>query len=315
MVSTYTNTKNLERVGRGDQVGVWDTPENSNWTVVDSALAGVTVIALNNSPVVLSPAQYQNNVIAFNSTLTGNVAITFPSSFIGPYNISNNCTGIGSFTITLQTTVVGGLAVGVPPGAFSCTVFNDGASIYFIGGDRIGTYWDYAGSSVPNWVSACSVPPYLNCDGSGFPAGVYPQLATILGTTVLPDRRGTAGYTLNQGTARITAASGGLDGNAIFATKTTQTVVIDTSNLPAYTPSGAVAGTATNGASLLTNGIGGQNLAGGTNGFGWSNNPTVGPLTYTLNATFTGAAQGGGSVPMPAIGTGTVYGITMIRAV
>ncbi|MGY4370883.1 hypothetical protein ACVW1A_006948 [Bradyrhizobium sp. LB1.3] len=84
MVSTFTAKINLEEPARGDYVGTWDTPVNSNMTVVDLVAGGQTSITLKNSPVVLASAQYQCSVITFASTLTGSVSITFPTSFKKP---------------------------------------------------------------------------------------------------------------------------------------------------------------------------------------------------------------------------------------
>lgn len=303
-MSTFTTAKNLEQVARGGDVGTWDTPENSNWGIVDAALGQAATIGLNNSNVALSSPQYQCAELIFNSTLTGSVAITFPSTFTGPYIIQNLCTGTSAFTITLQTTVAGGQVVGCP-GGDSFNVINDGTNIKFHNIGRIGTYWDYAGSSVPNWVSACTVPPFLNCDGTTFSSATYPVLAMVFGGTTLPDRRGMTGYTLNQGTGRVTSASGGLDGNTLFANKTTASV-IGTSNLPAYTPSGSVTGSVNipYTATLLGFAAGGINLTVALNG----------SQTLSLNSgTLVGNAQGGVSNPMP-VTPSVVYGISMVRA-
>jgi hypothetical protein len=216
MVSTFTPNIGLEEPARGDSVGTWDVPVNNNMTLLDLVTGAQSVITLNNSPVVLSAAQFQSAQITLRSTLTGNVAITFPSSFNKLYMIRNVCTGSSAFTITLQTTTNGANVLGVPPGDEIQVVISGGFPGYCSLG-RIGTYWDYAGSSVPAWVSACTVPPYLNCDGSAFNAGTYPALNVILGGNTLPDIRGTTRAALNQGTARINSSISGIDGNVRFA--------------------------------------------------------------------------------------------------
>src|SRR5262249_44480409 len=48
-------------------------------------------------------------------------------------------------------------------------------------------------------------------------AAPYPGLAIIVGGTTLPDMRGRGRMYLNQGTGRITAGGGGVDGNTLFA--------------------------------------------------------------------------------------------------
>lgn len=299
MVSTFTPNIQLEEPARGDDVGTWDTPVNNNMTLLDLVSGAINTISLNNSPVVLSAAQFQSKNITFNSTLTGSVAITFPTSFIKSYQIRNICTGSSAFVIALGTTATGGKAICAPPGE-SIEVVNNGTDLYFHNLGRIGSYWDYGGSSVPAWVSGCSVAPYLNCDGTTFSSATFPQLAVILGGNTLPDRRGTAGYTLNQGTGRLTTASGGLDGNTIFATKLTDSVTIGTSNLPPYTPAG------TNSA-LNIPPVG--NVVSVGSGPQFAVGAAIGAVP-----SFTGTPQGGVSDPMSAIGTGTVYGITMIRS-
>src|SRR5258705_2545184 len=152
MVSTFTPNIQLEEPARGDQVGVWDTPVNNNETLTDLVVGAINPISLNNSPVILAAAQFQSKQITFNSTLTGSVAITFPSSFKKSYEIQNLCTGSSAFIITLTTTAAGGQAICCPPGEIIDCV-NDGTSIKFKNLGRVGSYWDYAGSSVPAWVS------------------------------------------------------------------------------------------------------------------------------------------------------------------
>ena len=206
MASTFTPNINLEEPARNDDVGTWDTPVNNNMTLLDLVVGGIATIGLNNSPVVLSNAQFRASNITFNSTLTGSVTITFPTSFTKPYTIGNLCTGSSAFVITLQTTATGGQAICCPPQEF-VDVFNDGTNIKFRNLGRIGAYWDYAGSSVPAWVTGCTVPPYLNCDGSVIASSIYTLLPSILGSSLLPDTRGRSRFTLDQGAGRISSAA------------------------------------------------------------------------------------------------------------
>jgi hypothetical protein len=235
MVSTFTPNINLEEPARGDDVGVWDTPVNSNMSVVDLVAGGIATIGLNNSPVVLSAAQFKANNITFNSTLTGSVAITFPTSFIKPYTVGNLCSGSSAFVVTLGTTAAGAQVICVPPGEF-VDVFNDGINIKFRNLERVGAYWDYAGSSVPAWVSGCSVPPYLNCNGSAFSSATYPILAGILAGTTLPDSKGRYRLTLDQGAGRVSSAVAGFAPNTAQAAGGSQTVTLSASQAPANIP-------------------------------------------------------------------------------
>lgn len=309
MVSTYSPNIQLEEPARGDQVGTWDTPVNNNMTLIDLVVGGRTTIALNNSPVVLASAQFQCKTITFNSTLTGSVAITFPTSFTKSYEIYHTCTGSSAFVITLQTTASGGQVVCCPPGEI-VEVLNDGTNIRFKNFERVGTYWDYAGSSVPAWVSGCTVPPYLNCDGTSFSSATYPYLSTILGGTTLPDSKGRYRATINQGSGRITSSIGGVDGNTALAAGSTQTASLVTANLPPYTPAGTIVNTL---GGAFTKGIfiGGATppltLIGGTASGG-----QVGDIS--VSGAFGGTPQGGTSTPFGILPPTYMGGITMIRA-
>jgi len=219
---TLTTAKDLQLVANSSFVGTWDVPTNSNWSIVDAALGQIVNIPRNNSPVTLSAAQFQCYQITFSSTLTGSVAITFPSTFTGPYSVNNICTGSSAFIITLKTTIAGGQIVACPPGEL-VDVVNDGTNLKFRNLGRVGSYMDYAGSSVPAWIAGCTVPPYLNCDGTAFSSVTYPALAIVLNGTTLPDARGRGSVTLNQTTSRITTANSNLDGDTILATGGTGT--------------------------------------------------------------------------------------------
>jgi len=216
MVSTFTPNVQFEEPARGDQNNAWATPVNAIMTTLDLSWGGITSITASSSSRVLSTAQFQNKTLSFSSTLTANITITFPTSFIKSYEIQNLCTGTSAFTITLATTAAGGQVICAPPGE-TIGVINNGSNMSYLALHHLGDYWDHAGSSVPNWVSGCTVPPYINCDGTAFSSATYPQLAIMLGTTTLPDSRGRGRWTLSQGVGRISTAGSGVDGNTKYA--------------------------------------------------------------------------------------------------
>src|SRR5262245_55572367 len=110
-----TPNKGLEQPARGSLVGVWDTPVNSNMDIVDASLGGVAAIALTNSPVILSSAQYRNLYITFTGALSATCAITFPN--VGSnYTIQNLTSNTSAFQVTLQTTVGGSQQIACPWG-------------------------------------------------------------------------------------------------------------------------------------------------------------------------------------------------------
>lgn len=232
MVSTFTANKNLEQPGRGDQVGTWDTPVNNNMSIIDDSFGGTATIALTNSNVTLSAAQYECAMIVFTGTITANIAITFP--YVGSlYTIENRTAG--AFSITLQTTNASAEIIACPPyEPFDILTRASTAGVRYRNLGKVGSYLDYGGSSVPLWVSACTIPPYLNCDGTSFSSATYPALATIFGGTTLPDARGRYRAALNQGQSRITSgtSTGGVDGNTLFASGGAQTTTLSSQNVP-----------------------------------------------------------------------------------
>lgn len=225
---------------RGSNVGVWDTPVNNDFSAIDGLFAGVVSVALASSPVTLTspsgspapgagPTQAQNSVIRFSGTLTANVTVTLP--FPGPLIIDNGTTG--NFVVTLRAGTLGQV-IGVPQGNVR-RIYNDGTNVKFADLPDVGSYWDYIGTGVPSWVAACTVPPFLLCNGGAFSGVTYPYLASVLGGTTLPDMRGRARFFLNGGTGRITTAGSGIDGDTRNSAGGDQDVTIAQGNLPAAT--------------------------------------------------------------------------------
>lgn len=322
MVSTFTPNINIEEPARGDDVGTWDTPVNNNSTLIDLVAGGVATVGVNNANITLSAAQFQSENITFNSTLTGSISITFPTSFKKPYTIGNLATGSSAFTITLTTTASGGQAICAPPGEY-IECFNDGANLRYRNLGRVGEYITIAGTSVPNWVSGCTVAPYLNCDGTSFSATTYPALAVRLGGTTLPDARGRFVAAMNQGTGRMTSAAGGVDGNTLLAAGGADTQTLTTGQIP----SGLIGNNSNNfnintsatGRTLFGGSPGGSLVAGGS-----IDGPQVGSgASYTTGLQASGVV-GSGTVPVqitnalgqahPIMPPTVIGGLTLIRA-
>lgn len=304
MVSAYTPNINLEEPARGDQVGTWDTPVNANMTLIDLVVGGQASILLAGAPVVLAAAQFQARTLVFSSTLTANVAITFPSTFFKSYEVYNQCTGSSAFTITLTTTFAGSNQVCCPPGEV-VDIANLGGNMYFKNLGRVGSYWDHAGSSVPNWVSGCTIPPYLACTGVAFSSVTYPNLANFLGSATTPDARGRARYALDAGAGRVSSAGSGVAGNTLLGTGGDQLLHAHT-HTNSLTDPGHIHATTPAAPAVITAG-GAVTLAAGTNQ----------TTALTINSAVTGvtitnAAQGFGvGQNMPPV---YMHGITLIRA-
>lgn len=197
--------------------------------------------------MVLSTTQIRSANLKFIGALPSNVTVTISALSSAPgttisgrlWIMQSQCSNSSAYTITVTSTVAGQQSICVPPYE-PTSVFLEGTnssqagSIKFANLDRVGTFWDFIGSSVPNWVTGCTVPPYLNCDGTSFSSATYPALATILGGTTLPDQRGRFRATLNQSQSRITSGSstGGVDGNTNLSAGGAQTVQLSSFHAP-----------------------------------------------------------------------------------
>lgn len=300
---------------RGSDVGVWDLPVNGDFNAIDGFFGGVQTISVSNANVTLTapsgsitptggPTQAQNAVIRFTGVLTAGVQVTLP---LPGYMIVENLT-TGAFVLSFRA-IGSGQVIGIEQGVVQ-RVYNDGTNVRFVNLQTVGSYLDICDATVPAWITACTVPPFLNCDGTTFNATTYPYLNGKLGGNTLPDLRGVSRYTLNQGTSRLTSAGSGLDGNTRFASKFTQTQTLVTQNLPPYTPAGTSSptGVATWDGNIVTIN---NPSSGGTAAAVPNANHMTGNNTESLTG---GTPQGGTSTPFGLIGTGTVSGITLIRA-
>lgn len=295
---------------RGSDVGTWDVPLNGDMTIIDACFGTVTTKALSNVPVSLTVTEVQANLLRFTGTIAGNIAVTIPA-IVKSWYVENLCMAAPLY-VTLGN-ASGGQIVGLPPGEV-VQIVSDGTNIKFVNLGRIGTYLDDAGTAVPSWVTACTVPPYLNCDGSTYSAVTYPALFAKIGTTTLPDLRGRSRASLNQGTGRITTAVSGIDGNTIFSAGGADGITLTAPQIPIITPAGLVSAptiTFTNGSfNLAGSSASGFSPGGGLAPIG------LGQINPTITATapiFTGNAFGGG-LAHPNMGPTQISGITMIRA-
>lgn len=115
MTSTFTPNKSLELPGFNDYVDSWNTPVNADFTVIDTALGGVTNLNATavSGDVTLTSAQYRPIQIVVSGTLTANVRYLIPSSVGGQWTITNSTTG--AFTLSVAS-AAGGSNITLPSG-------------------------------------------------------------------------------------------------------------------------------------------------------------------------------------------------------
>ncbi len=316
MVDPTTTNRGYAVPTHGSDVDTWDQPLNSNFDLIDQNMGAVATITLASSLVTLNAAQAACGTIRLIGTPSADIPIIFPA-VSGQWVVDNQITG--AFDVQLVCTL-GGNRTGIPKGVAS-DVFTDSASIALRNLPEPGSYWDYAGATVPRWVGFCTTPPWLNCDGTVFNGFVYPVLADILGGVTLPDFRGRAPYYLNQGTGRITTAGTGIDGNTRFSSGGTNGLQLTSAYIPTLT--------SVNATQSITVNPSGKTYAIGTNGVvsnqvtGSVGSPVV-PISTIADYMSVSAFTGTNSISVnytnasPSIirstAPGVVSGIRMIRA-
>lgn len=319
----------------GDLVGTWGSGAlNPDFVSVDGHLGGVQTIGIAGTPVTLTspagfvptpgpgPTQAENAILRFTGTLTAFVTVTLPLP--GYYIIENLASPGAGFTVAFRAAGSGQV---VSTQAGSCRhIYSDGTNVRFVNLPDVGTYIDYAATTVPNWISSCTIPPYLNCDGTLFNGATYPFLAAFLGGTRLPDYRGNVGFYLNQGTGRLTSAGAGIDGNTLFASGGNNGLFLGAGQVPTLASSG------NNNIIVFPNGSSSSSVPVNAGGGGWVANsvplggtgalfPQLGsPASFAIATNFSNSQNisvsyiNGGQTIVPSTVPGVVGGIRLIRA-
>jgi microcystin-dependent protein len=238
---------------QGDLQDTWGTDAlNPNFNTLDGYLCGSQIISVSNQPITLTapsgftptpsggPTQAQNQILSFTGSMTANVTVTLPLP--GSYIVENLTTG--NFLLTFAAANAGQV-IAIDQGE-SVRIYNNGTNVRFCDLGRVGAreFWDGI-TSMPAWVNACTVPPYLLCDGSVYNFSTYPYLGARfkgafggngITTFGVPDLQGRVGLPFDGTGTRITTAGSGLNGQMLGAALDKQTVIIAQSGLPNVAP-------------------------------------------------------------------------------
>ena len=115
MTSTFTTNKGLELPGYNDYVDSWNVPVNADFTLVDTAFGGSTLLNVTSvaGDVTLTATQYRPPQLIISGTLTANVRFLIPAGVGGQWTVTNSATG--AFAITIAS-AAGGSNVTLPSG-------------------------------------------------------------------------------------------------------------------------------------------------------------------------------------------------------
>lgn len=230
--------KALTTPNTGADVGAWGPVINGDFTAIGGMLGGVVSITAAGSNITLTaptgsitpgggPNQSQNAVLRFVGTLTANINVTLP---LPGYYICEHRAG-GAFTISLVAPGAGEFIS--LPNYTPTHIFSDGINVRFCNLGPVGAYLDLAFSSVPAWITNCTIPPYLLCDGTVYNISSFPELGSLLGATFggngsttfgVPDLRARYRLPLGGSSGRVTNGVSGIDGTTIASSGGSQSL-------------------------------------------------------------------------------------------
>ena len=130
MASTYTTSLKIQEIGSGEQSGSWGTTTNTNWTLIEQAVAGVQSIVMANANYTLTNLngvsdEARNMVLVVQGTNSAIYQVIAPLNQSKMYVVSNQTTGGYAITIGASS----GSLVTIPNGV-TAQVYTDGTNFY-----------------------------------------------------------------------------------------------------------------------------------------------------------------------------------------
>src|SRR5271156_4431306 len=192
VVDSISPLLGLTLIGDGLEFNTWGDTLNNNDTIIETAIAGISIIPIIGPTQTLTINQASAAVLAFTGTLLSNSLVTLPS-VSRQFIVSNQTTG--GFTLSLQA---GASVPVIIPAATSQTnnYWTDGQNIFNASTSAAAVTAAIAAYVPPGvFMPFCGlVAPtgWLLCDGTAYLITTYPALAAALGTT------GTDGVSWNQ---------------------------------------------------------------------------------------------------------------------
>jgi len=130
MASTYTTSLKIQQIGNGEQSGIWGTSTNTNWNLIEQAVAGVQTITMSNANYTLTNLngvsdEARNMVLVVQGTNSGIYQVVAPLNQPKMYVVSNQTTGGYAITIGAAS----GSVISIPNGV-TAQVYTDGTNFY-----------------------------------------------------------------------------------------------------------------------------------------------------------------------------------------
>ena len=218
MPSTYSTDLKLELMVTGEASNTWGDKTNSNWNLIQQAVAGYQSVALTSTTTTLAMSNAtisnaRNMVLEFTGTLSGNSTVNLPDG-IEKFYVVKDSTTHGAYSLTFKTTSGTGFTTenGKAYLAYSDGTNMNGVTLTNLGG-TIGTAQIDDSAITSAKINATAVTTAKIADGAVTASQITSNAVT---TDKIANDAVTANKLLRKFTISTSSPAGGSDGDLWF---------------------------------------------------------------------------------------------------
>jgi hypothetical protein len=218
MPSSYSTDLKLELMVTGEASNTWGDKTNSNWNLIQQAVAGYQSLALTSTTTTLvmtnaTISNARNMVLELTGTLSGNSTVNLPDGIEKFYVVKDSVTH-GVYTLTFKTTSGSGFTTenGKAYLAYSDGTNMNGVSLTNLGG-TIGTSQIDDNAIISSKINASAITSVKIADGAVTASQITSNAVT---TDKIANDAVTANKLVRKFTISTSNPAGGSDGDLWF---------------------------------------------------------------------------------------------------
>jgi hypothetical protein len=218
MPSSYSTDLKLELMVTGEASNTWGDKTNSNWNLIQQAVAGYQSLSLTSTTTTLvmtnaTISNARNMVLELTGTLSGNSTVNLPDGIEKFYVVKDSVTHSG-FTLTFKTTSGSGFTTenGKAYLAYSDGTNMNGVSLTNLGG-TIGTAQIDDNAITSSKINASAITSVKIADGAITASQITSNAVT---TDKIANDAVTANKLVRKFTISTSNPAGGSDGDLWF---------------------------------------------------------------------------------------------------
>ena len=218
MPSSYSTDLKLELMVTGEASNTWGDKTNSNWNLIQQAVAGYQSLTLTSTTTTLAMSNAtisnaRNMVLEFTGTLSGNSTVNLPDGIEKFYVVKDAVTHSG-YTLTFKTTSGSGFTTenGKAYLAYSDGTNMNGVSLTNLGG-TIGTAQIDDNAIISSKINASAITSVKIADGAVTASQITSNAVT---TDKIANDAVTANKLVRKFTISTSNPAGGSDGDLWF---------------------------------------------------------------------------------------------------